>query len=74
MNNRGFLLIDSLITLIVVSTMSILCISIFNAVNNYQEGYLTYKEETNNVLSDIYSSLNKCEVCEIIEDSQALEQ
>ena len=73
MNKKGFLLVDSLITIFIVSAMSILCITIFKSINNYKEGYQSYKEETNERLNNLYNSLGVCERCVIQEDSPVLE-
>lgn len=73
MNKKGFLLVDSLITIFIVSTMALLCIAIFESINNYKEGYQNYKEETNERLNNLYNSLGACERCIIEEDSPVLE-
>ena len=73
MKSRGFLLIDSLITIFIVSSMALLCISVYKSVLNYKEGYKLYKEETNNKIAAIYDSLGECERCEIEEDLSNLE-
>lgn len=74
MKNKGFLLIDSLITVFIVSIMALLCLSIYKSVVNYKEGYRLYKEETSNRLTYIYDDLGECEKCIIQEDSSNLEQ
>lgn len=73
MKSRGFLLLDSLITIFIVSSMALLCISVYKSVINYKEGYKLYKEETNNKIAAIYDSLGECERCEIEEDLSNLE-
>lgn len=67
--NKGFLLIDSLITVFVTSLVCILCYSIFKADLNYQEGYANYQAESNDRLVSIFKDLNNCETCEVIDDS-----
>lgn len=74
MKNRGFLLIDSLITVVIVSAMSLLCISIFTSLDKYEEGYENYKNENSNQINEIYDELGVCEKCVFIEDSSPLEQ
>lgn len=73
MNKKGFLLVDALITIFIVSAMSLLCVAVFKSINEYEEGYLSYKEETNAKLQNLYNSLGVCEKCVIEEDSPALE-
>lgn len=53
--------------------MALLCIAIFESINNYKEGYQNYKEETNERLNNLYNSLGACERCIIEEDSPVLE-
>ena len=74
MKNKGFLLADSLISIIVVSLMSVLILSIYKAINSYKEGYELYKEESNLNIISIYDELGECEKCIVIEDSSLLEQ
>lgn len=69
MNNKGFLLIDSLITVFVVSALCIICYSMYQAIINYDNGYKQYQEESNNRLIQIYRYTYECEGCEIIDDS-----
>ena len=73
MNKKGFLLVDSLITIFIVSVMALLCIAIFESIDNYKKGYQDYKEETNERLNNLYNSLGVCERCVIEEDSPVLE-
>lgn len=74
MNNKGFLLLDSLIAVFIVTAMSLISFSVYKAIVNYEDGYLLYKEEFNELLIDTYSSLGVCEKCVIEEDLPVLEQ
>lgn len=75
MNKNGFLLVDSLITVAIVSIMSLLCIQIYKATINYEEGYRKYKEEINELYDELYYNLGECEKCiELEEDSSLQEQ
>lgn len=75
MNKNGFLLIDSLITVCLVVILSALCLNIYEAVNNYKEGYDNYQIEIADQYETIYSKLGECERCIISEeDLSNLEQ
>lgn len=73
-SNKGFLLLDSLIAVFIVTSMSILSFGVYSSLVNYEDGYLLYKEEFNEQLIDTYDLLGVCEKCVIQEDSQVLEQ
>lgn len=74
MNKKGFLLVDSLITVIVVSISCYLCMYTYKLIDNYEKGYLNYKERINESYFEIFNNLGKCEKCEIEqEDSSPLE-
>lgn len=67
--SKGFLLIDSLITVFVMSILCTLCYSMYNAGINYEEGYRKYQEESNDRLEEIYVHMYDCQGCEIIDES-----
>ena len=68
MNNKGFLLSDALINVIVISLLSILCISTFKMLNNFEDGYLEYTKENNEKYESLYESISECIPCQITED------
>lgn len=68
MNNKGFLLSDALINVLVISLLSILCISAFRMVNSFEDGYLEYIEENNEKYEYLYESISECEPCQITRD------
>lgn len=68
MNNKGFLLSDALINVIVISLLSILCISTFKMLNNFEDGYLEYTKENNEKYDYLYESISECVPCQITED------
>ena len=74
MKNKGFLLVDSLISILVVSSIAIVCVSVYSSLVNYENGYLLYKDETNSRLEAIYSEMGECEKCVIEEDLSLQEQ
>lgn len=68
MNNKGFLLIDSLICIFVVSQVCILCINIYKLVNNYDDLLIEYQERSNEKYEYLYHHLGVCIKCQT-EDS-----
>lgn len=66
--NKGFLLVDALMSIFIVSLMAVLCISVYSANLNYLEGYDKYIEETKEMYKEIYSVFEKCEKCEVQEE------
>ncbi len=69
MNKKGFLLIDSLITVFIVTIVCFLCYSMYHVILNYKDGYINFQENSNINLEKIYSNSYECEVCEIIDES-----
>lgn len=67
-NKKGFLLIDSLITVFVTSLVCVACYSIFQAIENYEEGYIEYQNRSNENLEYVYSNMWQCEAC-ILDES-----
>lgn len=63
LNKKGFLLIDSLITVFVTSLVCAACFSIFNLIDNYEKGYLEYQERSNENLEYIFNNMWECEGC-----------
>ena len=74
MNKKGFLLLDSLVSVVIVVSLSLLCVSTYQNVSNYYDGYHTYKNRLKEEYENIYSMLGECEKCIIEEDLSALEQ
>ena len=73
MNKKGFLLIDSLFVILIVTVLATICFNVYKSKEYYIEGYQNYREEMNRTLSDIYNGLVICEKCIIQEDSSNLE-
>lgn len=67
MSKKGFLLIDSLITVFITSLVCVACYTIFNSITNYEEGYLEYQNRSNSNLEYIYANMWECEACYIDE-------
>ena len=66
-SKKGFLLLDSLITVFVTSVVCVMCYMIFSSIVNYDEGYIEYQKRSNSNLEYIYNNLFYCEECEIDE-------
>ena len=62
-NEKGFFLLDALLSVFLLSCLCILCFSIYNLIERYEEGYLRYQERSNQRYEDILSDLNQCEGC-----------
>ena len=73
MNRKGFLLVDSLISVVITVCLSLLCACLFKAIDNFNEGYDLYQEEMANEYENIYEYLGECEKCQIEEDSSQVE-
>ncbi len=68
MNNKGFLLTDALVNVLVVTLLSILCISTFKMVDNFKIGYLDYIKQSNEKYEYLYSQISECLPCQITTD------
>lgn len=67
LNKKGFLLLDSLITVFVTSLVCIACYSIFHSIVKYEEGYIDYQNRSNINLENIFINMWECEECQIDE-------
>lgn len=67
LSKKGFLLIDSLISVFVTSLLCICCYAIYQSMVNYNDGYVEYQNKSNTRLEHIYTDLYNCEVCQIDE-------
>ena len=67
LSNKGFLLIDALLSVFIVSCICILCFSIYQLDQRYEEGLETYYENSNIAYEAIFNSLAECEACTIDE-------
>lgn len=66
-NKKGFLLLDSLITVFITSLLCIMCYSIYAIMINYDDGYINYQQRSNDNLVNIFNEIYSCEACEIDE-------
>lgn len=67
-NKKGFLLLDSLISVFVTCLVCGACYSIYNLMLKYDEGYVEYQKQSNENLEEIYWNISDCEEC-IIDES-----
>lgn len=65
--NRGFILIDSLLSVFIVASICMLCFSINQVIGKYSQGYEQYQMVTNESYERIFNSLPECEACQIDE-------
>ena len=65
--SRGFLLIDSLLSVFIVASICMLCFSIYQAIDRYSMGYTQYRTASNESYARILNGLPGCEVCRIDE-------
>ena len=61
--SRGFLLIDSLLSVFIVASICMLCFSIFQVIGKYAEGYEQYRMTTNQTYERILNGLPECREC-----------
>lgn len=70
MNKKGFLLVDSLICIIIVSLLSCLCMYTYTQINNFNDGYKLYYENNTDKYKDLYKGLGECVKCQIEEEGE----
>lgn len=64
MNNKGFLLIDSLICVIIVSLLSVLVLSSYQTISKQENIYKEYLKRSNEEYEIIYRGLKDCIKCQ----------
>ena len=69
MNKKGFLLVDSLMTVFIVTSISVLCIGIFRLIDKYEYSYTKYQNESNERLEIMINEQVICEGCLIKDDN-----
>ncbi len=68
MNKKGFLLADALVNVLIVSALSILCLLIYKAFDNYENAYDVYLDRTNIEYEYLFNELEDCVKCQEITD------
>ena len=64
MNNKGFLLIDALICMIIVSLLSVLVFSSYQTIYKQEDIYDEYLKRSNEEYEIIYRGLSDCISCQ----------
>lgn len=64
---KGFLLIDALINVFVVASLSLLCFSLSKQLISHEEGFQKYKNRMNEHLVEIYNGFYECQGCALDE-------
>lgn len=64
MNNKGFLLIDSLICVIVASLLSTLVLGSYQTISTQENVYKEYLKRSNEEYENIYRGLKDCIRCQ----------
>ena len=67
LSNKGFFLLDALLAVFILSSLCILCFSLYQMMDKYEKGYLEYQERSNMNYERILEGFNDCEVCMIDE-------
>ena len=65
--SRGFILIDSLLSVFIVACICMLCFSIYQAIDKYSQGYELYRKTATEMYERILNGLPECEACRIDE-------
>ncbi len=65
MNNKGFLLVDALVNIIIVTSLSLLCLVLFKQFDNYYNGYQKYIDINNEKYDYLFIRNSECEACQI---------
>ena len=68
--SKGFLLLDSLINVFIVSCLVTLCYTTYNLMVKYEQGYRQYESNETDRYERIFNELDECEVCEVDEPDE----
>lgn len=63
MNNKGFLLLDALLVVVITANMCLLCFTIYQAISRDEETVENYQNMENEYYYDLFGSYPECEVC-----------
>lgn len=64
MNNKGYLLIDALICVLIVSLLSVLVLSSYQTISKQEDVYDEYLKRSNEEYEIIYRGLKECVKCQ----------
>ena len=73
MNKKGFILIDSLINVLIVTLLSFLCLYVYRALDNYEKGHEEYLERSNERYDEVFYRQEVCVRCVPKEDPSTSE-
>ena len=62
-SDKGYIMIDALLSVFIVVCMCGLCFSIFKAIDNYEQGYINYLDRSQSDIENILMNLEYCQVC-----------
>lgn len=65
--NRGFLLADALLAVMITISICSLCFAIYRLIDHYEDSYDRYQKMSNLAYEEIYRHLRECEACMIDE-------
>lgn len=66
--NKGFILLDALLAVFILTYICLICFSIFKSIDTYNSSYMKYQENSNEHYERIFNSIPICEPC-IIDES-----
>ena len=64
LSDKGFFLLDALLSVFIVSIICIMCFTIYNLMDRYDKGYRNYQTISNEHYVQIFNGLAECEECE----------
>lgn len=67
LNKKGFLLVDSIICVLIVTLIAELCFSTYKTIINDENTFDNYVHKQNNYYEYIFDNLDECEACHINE-------
>ena len=73
MNKKGFMLLDALLSLVIVTLLCLLCFSIYRVIDNNEEVLDEYYLRNNEKYDALFGSLGDCIPCVSQEDTSTPE-
>lgn len=65
MNKKGFLLVDALVNIIIVTSLGLLCIAMFKQFDNYYKYFDEYVLNSNENYDYLFLKNSECDICQI---------
>ena len=66
-HSKGFVLIDSLVAVFLITCICSICFSLYRSQERYREGYERYRKLSDLHYEEIYCSLEECTGCSLSE-------